>query len=142
MASKAFYYRFQVADHATGELVRDADGNAVVETVGPLASDGDWPSIYARRGLFLQPPGSEPESPSDAWHDLWADVLEEGYTLDDARAWLEEALTEPEERDLGELTREQLNEQARALGVNEPEKLQNKGEVIAAIEAMTTASKQ
>ena len=31
--------------------------------VGPLPSDGEWPSKYASRGLSLEPPENAPEPP-------------------------------------------------------------------------------
>ena len=53
-------------------------------------------------------------------------LIEKGYELADG---------EPEPTDLSELTRSKLDEIAASLGVEEPEKLQNKAAVIAAIEA-------
>lgn len=90
MGEKSYYYRWQLADPATGDLALDEDGSPIVERIGPLPSDGDWPSRYGLRGLHLQPPG---EISEDAWRGLWTDVLEEGFTLDDARRFIEDALT-------------------------------------------------
>lgn len=76
MSTKAYYYRLQVADPDTGELVRDEDGKAIVERVGPLPADGEWPANYAARGLFLQPPREEGE-------EAPAPIVERSYCPDE-----------------------------------------------------------
>lgn len=99
---KAYYYK---------ETVNE-DGEPVTERVGPLPSGGDWPSQYAARGLFLRPPSETAgeDAGGGAWRGLWADVLQEGFTLDDARQWLQDAISdEPED-----------GAQANTVGVTSP----------------------
>lgn len=143
MGTKAMYYRWMVSNPDTGELALDEDGNKIIESVGPLAADGDWPARYAARGLSLQPPSDEPPAPdASEWRELFAEYLEDGFTLEDARLFLEELTAEEEddeEVDLEDMKRADLNALAASLGVENPDKLQNKDAVIAAIQEKKAA---